>query len=420
MSTEAKVGGFTLLGLAILAVALIHLSGFSFGGPAVNSFTINFSNVNGLKVASTVRYAGVVVGSVKSITPNGYKVDVVCTVKQDVPVPEDSIFTIAADGLMGEKFVNIAPGISTKNYADGAEIDGGEEATMDGMMTSMGVLIEQMHEILSSINEITGNAELKRGLIDTAINIQRITASLARTSEGSEKNIIKLTKNVEMISARLADAADEVAKMVAETRDGGKTAENLRATVASIAMAAQRIDNMAAAMESTVTDPETQQNLKDTVRNAKEASQKMNRILGGDLTAMATVGVEAGFATPSHNHHKTAQGNIDITFGGKKSFVQFRDEGIGSEDKFSAQFGKRIGRLTARGGLIRDHFGIGVDYDADDRWRFSADAYDANDFRLRLGTRYRVAKKTYIFANVDDVTNHQKDRTSYVGVRQEF
>lgn len=420
MSTEAKVGGFTLLGLAVLAAALIHLSGFSFGGPAVNSFTINFSNVNGLKVASTVRYAGVVVGSVKSITPNGYKVDVVCTVKQDVPVPDDSIFTIAADGLMGEKFINIAPGISTKNYADGAEIDGGEEATMDGMMTSMGGLIEQMHDILSSINEITGNAELKRGLIDTAINIQRVTASLARTAEGSEKNLVKLSRNMEMISARLADASDEVAKMVAETRDGGKTAENLRATVASIAMAAQRIDNMAAAMESTVTDPETQQNLKDTVRNAKEASAKMNRLMGGDISAMGTIGIEAGFASPRHNNHKRAQGNIDITFGGKKSFVQFRDEGIGNEDKFSAQFGKHFGSLTARGGLIRDHFGIGVDYDANKNLRFSADAYDVNDLRLRLGARYRVAKKTYIFANVDDVTNHKKDRTSYFGLRQEF
>ena len=419
MSTEAKVGGFTLLGLVILAVSLIHLSGFSFGGPAVNTFTVSFSNVNGLKVASSVRYAGVVVGAVKNITPNGNKVDVKCTVKKDIPVPEDSLITIAADGLMGEKFVNIAPGVSTHNYPDGAMIDGGEEATMDGMMTQMGGIIAQMHDILASINEITGNAELKAGLIDTAVNIQRVTASLARVSERNEKNIIKLVANMELISSRLADASDEVAKMVEETRDGGRTAANLRETVASIAMAAQRIDNMAAAMEGTITDPETQNNLKETVRNAKEVSRKMNNLMSGDLSSFGTVGVEAGIASP-HRNHKRAQGNIDITFGGTSSFVQFRDEEIGNDDKISVQYGKKFNNITARGGLIRDYFGLGVDYDTNKNLRFSADAYDVNDLRLRLGARFKVAKKTYIFANVDDVTNRNDDRTTYFGVRQEF
>lgn len=419
MSTEAKVGGFTLLGLVILAVSLIHLSGFSFGGPAVNTFTVSFSNVNGLKVASSVRYAGVVVGAVKNIAPNGNKVDVVCTVKKDIPVPEDSMITIAADGLMGEKFVNIAPGISTQNYPDGAMIDGGEEATMDGMMTQMGGIIEQMHDILASIHEITGNAELKAGLIDTAINIQKVTASLARVSEHNEKNIIKLVANMELISARLADASDEVSRMVAETRDGGRTAANLRETVASIAMAAQRIDNMAAAMEGTITDPETQSNLKETVRNAKEVSRKMNNIMSGNLSGLGTVGVEASISSPDRRHRRV-QGNIDLTFGGTKSFFQLRDEGIGSDDRFSMQYGKKMKNITARGGLIRDHFGIGFDYDVNKNIRFSADAYDVNEPRLWLGARYRIAQKTYIFANVDDVTNRTDERTSYFGIRQEF
>ncbi|MDO4204612.1 MAG: MlaD family protein [Selenomonadaceae bacterium] len=419
MSTEAKVGGFTLLGLAILAVALIHLSGFSFGGPAVNTYTVGFNNVTGLKVASSVRYAGVTVGTVKSITPNGPRVDVVCTVKKDIPIPVDSQLTIAADGLMGEKFVSIAPGISTQNFPDGAEIDGGEEASMDGMMNQMGGIIHQIHDILASINEITGNAELKRGLIDTAINIEKVTASLARVSERNETNIIKLVQNMEMISARLAHAADEVALMVSETRDGGKTAANLRETVASIAMAAQRIDNMAAAMEDTVTDPETQNNLKETVRNAKEVSRKMNNIMSGNLSDLGTLGVEASIASHDRKNSRV-QGNIDLTFGGEKSFFQLRDEGIGNDDRFSVQYGKKMDKVTARGGLIRDHFGIGIDYDADKKLRFSADAYDVNEPRLWLGARYRIAQKTYIFANVDDVTNRSDERTSYVGVRQEF
>lgn len=419
MSTEAKVGGFTLLGLAILTVALIHLSGFSFGGPPVNTFTVSFSNVTGLKVSSSVRYAGVDVGTVKSITPKGDKVDVVCTVKNDVPVPDDSLFIIAADGLMGERFVSIAPGSSGKVYPDGAVIEGGSEVTMDGMMTQMGGLVQQMHTILSSINEITGNAELKKGLIDTAINIQRVTGSLAKVSEQNEAHLIRLVENMEKITGRLGDAADEAARMAAEARDGGNTAAGLRETVASIAMAARRIDNMAAAMEGTIADPETQDNLKETLKNAREVSRKMNKLMSGDLAEFATIGLEVNGVAP-RREDKRIQGNIDLTLGSKDSFVQFRDEGIGNDDKFSAQYGKRYGSLTARGGLIRDYFGVGCDYDAGDRLRFSADAYDVNDLRLRLGARYRVAEKTYIFTNVDDVTKHNGNRTTYFGVRQEF
>lgn len=419
MSTEAKVGGFTLLGAVILTVALIHLSGFSFGGPPVNTFTVSFSNVTGLKVSSSVRYAGVDVGTVKSITPMGYRVNVVCTVNKDVPIPDDSLFIIAADGLMGERFISIAPGSSGNNYPDGAEIEGGSEATMDGMMAQMGGLIQQMHTILSSINEITGSAELKRGLIDTAVNIQRVTGSLARVSEQNEAHLIKLVKNMELITGRLSDAADEAARMMEEARDGGNTAAGLRETVASLAMAARRIDNMAAAMEGTVTDPETQENLKETVKNAREVSRKMNNLMGGNLAEFATIGLEVNAAAPRRDD-KRIQGNIDLTFGGKNSFVQFRDESIGNDDKFSAQYGKKYGSLTARGGLIRDYFGLGCDYDAGDRWRFSADAYDVNDLRLRLGVRYRVADKTYLFTNVDDVTKHMGNRTTYFGIRQEF
>lgn len=419
MSTEAKVGGFTLLGAAILTVALIHLSGLSFGGPPVNTFTVTFSNVTGLKVSSSVRYAGVTVGTVKSIAPKGYRVNVVCTVDKDIPVPDDSLFIIAADGLMGERFISIAPGSSGNNYPDGAVIEGGSEATMDGMMTQMGELIQQMHTILSSINEITGSAELKRGLIDTAINIQRVTGSLARVAEQNEPHLIKLVGNMELITGRLSDAADEVALMMEEARDKGKTAASLRETVASLAMAAKRIDNMASALEGTVADPETQENLKETVRNAREVSRKMNNLMGGNLADFATIGLEVNTAAPRRGD-KRIQGNIDLTFGGKGSFVQFRDENIGTNDKFSVQYGKKYGSLTARGGLIRNYFGLGCDYDAGDRWRFSADAYDANDTRLRLGVRYRVADKTYLFSNIDDVTKRIGNRTTYFGVRQEF
>ena len=78
-----------------------------------------------------------------------------------------------------------------------------------------------------------------------------------------------------------------------------------------------------------------------------------------------------------------------------------------------------MGALTARAGIIDGEVGLGLDADAGKYWRFSLDAYDLNNIRLRPRASVRVAKSTYLFGQVDDVNDDDR-RATYVGVRQEF
>ena len=57
MTTEAKVGAFTLIGLALLAYMIVHLSGFSFSGSKGYNINVLFSQANGLRPGAVVRYA---------------------------------------------------------------------------------------------------------------------------------------------------------------------------------------------------------------------------------------------------------------------------------------------------------------------------------------------------------------------------
>ena len=92
---------------------------------------------------------------------------------------------------------------------------------------------------------------------------------------------------------------------------------------------------------------------------------------------------------------------------------------IGEGNRFNLQAGQKMGALTARAGIIDGEVGLGLDADAGKYFRFSLDAYDLNNIRLRPRASVRFGKGTYLFGQVDDVNDGDR-RATYVGVRQEF
>ncbi len=109
MSTEAKVGAFTLAGIALLVSVVLLLSGLSLGGHKGYTLYAGFKQVVGIEPQSTVRLSGVPVGSVRGVANDGGGVTVTMDIKGDVKIPRGSRVTVGSSGVMGEKFVNIIP-----------------------------------------------------------------------------------------------------------------------------------------------------------------------------------------------------------------------------------------------------------------------------------------------------------------------
>ena len=109
MTTEAKVGFFTVVAVCMLTVIVVHLGNFHFGGEKTYRLEVMFEQVQGLKTGAGVRYAGVDVGTVKMVVPDGNGARVMLEVQADVNIPVRSVFSVSSDGLMGEKFISIAP-----------------------------------------------------------------------------------------------------------------------------------------------------------------------------------------------------------------------------------------------------------------------------------------------------------------------
>ena len=124
----------TIMGLVVLVVATVFMV-FAYNVSdlrIVKGYEMNarFMKIGGLNTGADVRINGIKVGTVISqkINPEDYMVDVKLSIMSDVLLPEDSVITVAGDGLMGEKFIKIEPGKSKEKLQPGSTAEQTKDA----------------------------------------------------------------------------------------------------------------------------------------------------------------------------------------------------------------------------------------------------------------------------------------------------
>lgn len=119
---ELAVGLFIIAGIVCLGYLSIKLGKMEIVGQKGYEIYGVFSNVGGLKVGSSVEIAGVNVGRVKSIALESYQANVVLNLPKGLKIQEDAIVSVKTKGLIGEKYIEIAPGGSEKIIKPGGRI----------------------------------------------------------------------------------------------------------------------------------------------------------------------------------------------------------------------------------------------------------------------------------------------------------
>ena len=126
---ELSVGLFVLLGLAAIVWFAVQAgAGVALGG---STYEVNarFTNIGGLKTGSQVLIAGVPVGRVEKIDLDSqYAAIVHMNVSRGVRLPSDTIASIKTSGLIGDKFIALAPGADSANISPGGIITDTESA----------------------------------------------------------------------------------------------------------------------------------------------------------------------------------------------------------------------------------------------------------------------------------------------------
>ncbi|VAW02721.1 Phospholipid ABC transporter substrate-binding protein MlaD [hydrothermal vent metagenome] len=118
--TETIVGLFVLIlagGFAFFASSTIG-EGRQSGAIDLRA---NFASIGGMTSGTDVRMAGVKVGTVRDISldTTTYEAQLTLSIREDVPVPEDSVAKITSDGLLGGVYISIEPGAEEDMLAAG-------------------------------------------------------------------------------------------------------------------------------------------------------------------------------------------------------------------------------------------------------------------------------------------------------------
>lgn len=428
MTTEAKVGAFTLIGILLFAAVAALLSGVSFSGEKGYTLYAGFKQVIGVEPQSVVRLSGVPVGKVKSIRNEGGGVTVTMDIQGNAKIPKGSQVTIGSSGVMGDKFVNILPAKDQGIYlGDGDYLIGQEEEGLDSLMAKAGGVLDQVQALLDSMNQVMGNPDFQQNFLQMAVNIREMTAHLdglvaamEQTMVNNQGNIGQMLTNLNRATASMDRTMRQVEAMMTNLSTVGadpQTAENLRLTLANIKDTSDRIAHMAENLDSVAGDPQTAADLKETIRNARKMSDKAGDMMG----KLETIKVKPAADILYSGAKDDWQTDFNVDIGPETgNYLSLGLDDIGEGNRGNLQVGRRGAHFGVRGGVINGDPGVGLDAYAGTRFQFSADAYDFDAPSLRLRAQYELNDAgTWLMGQWNDVNDSDK-RTAYLGIRQTF
>ncbi|MBB5014909.1 outer membrane lipid asymmetry maintenance protein MlaD [Rehaibacterium terrae] len=135
---ELAVGLFLLLSFAtLLVLAFASTNGKTGLGGGSYTVTARFSNIGELRVRAPVKIGGVTVGEISRIQLDPQTFEAVLTLKIDSAysdIPVDTSAAVFTSGLLGERYVALAPGGDPEPLRDGDEI----------VLTQSAVVLEQL------------------------------------------------------------------------------------------------------------------------------------------------------------------------------------------------------------------------------------------------------------------------------------
>lgn len=265
------VGVVVLAALALLLVTLGIVTGRA--GEAAR-YHVHYDNITGLGDGAPVFYEGFRIGQVAGIEPDrsvgGVRYRVELAVREDWPIPDDSVAQLVSSGLLADVSVGIREGVSETMLAPDSEIAGVEGADLFSAMNNLAgeltiltrerirPLVDSLSVRLDSISGTIddGAPELMRQASELLTRLNRSATALESTLGPENRAAIEdVLANVRTVSADLKDTQqradtllDSLNSAVDENRpEIRQSMVDLQHTVATVA---QRIEAITHHLES--------------------------------------------------------------------------------------------------------------------------------------------------------------------------
>ena len=190
---------FTLVGLFIAGTAVVVRE--SFFRP--KTITAYFTSATAIYPGDEVRVAGVRVGTIESIEPDGAHARMRLSVDRDVPIPADAKAVIVAQNLVSARYVQLAPAYETS----GPTLP--DDAVIGVDRTAVPVEWDEVKEQLTRLATELGPS----GDISTT-SVGRFIDSAANAMHGNDDKLHETITQLSQVGRILADGSGNIVDVI--------------------------------------------------------------------------------------------------------------------------------------------------------------------------------------------------------------
>ena len=455
--------------IIVAAVALLIRAGVPTVNVAGSFRTYaKFRDGSRLASGSPVVIAGVRVGVITKLTVEGQLARIDMELQDGLGLPADSFATRRADSLFGDSYIEIIPDGGPAGGASGASgsgslrllesgepiihvVEGGStDAVLRGIASALPRIdnaLEVMHDTaikgrkwvsgpvndrLDRTDEWLAQGNIERPVATAGRAVARLDDATARAADAVASAVPEVPRTLDRVDhaidgarIRMHNVKDSLVSGLHDTREGLDRLDPQIAQAGEVMAAIDEGhgDDWRGTLGHLINDPELGNTLADVTEAGRDAVAGLNRFrtwLGLRVEYDVFSRQVRFYATAELNARNDKFYLIEVERGplgslpndslsdvvGSTSFE--RQQVIHYDPRFTAQFGKRLGMFSVRGGIKDSTFGLGGDaLMLDGRLKLSADLYGSFQPtpRLKIAAALAVFRSVYVHAGVDDALN---------------
>jgi phospholipid/cholesterol/gamma-HCH transport system substrate-binding protein len=271
-----KLGMFVIIGLVVFAGTVYYVGKQNNLFGSTFHLTAQFKSAGGLKEGNNIRFSGINIGTVNTITLKDSVVIVDMVIRKKIQefIKTDATAIVGSDGLMGDKVLTINSGSFSKTHVkDGDRILTEKAIDMNDIMASLQTSVDNAGIITAQLAAFTYKMNNGGGILSKVMSDETFANSLQSTLANLQTTSKQFSKF--SMAMNSGDGALALVNDQAFSNEIRKTVSNLQNTTDQFALFSTKMNDENGTL-SRLTDKKIGITLDSTMYNIQQATKKLD------------------------------------------------------------------------------------------------------------------------------------------------
>ena len=445
-----KVGVLASVVFVLLGVVSMKVS----TGPGLfssgNRYWFILEDADGLIPNSNVKMAGISVGIIEAIDLYGGQAKVRLHLVKNVPLTKASYIELRADGILGNKHVEIVAGdLSAPPLPGGSQIlEAKDRGSLESLLNDIGRFSKSLDNVAQTLNNALTKGDRSTPLGRMMLNLEDTLAEIKLMTKENRGAVGDIVQNLQEITQEVNDLINDKTEkgLAANWEKFSGSLTRLHASVGHIESITGKVSRGEGTVGRLLNDEDTVEKLNQTLekissfvgdasdiqmgfdyhteylyQNSKDYKHYIGIYLkpGMDRSYQFALVQDPEGVSRTEDIVETTPGGKDPKEGDTTERENFRKKTtFKDKNKITATFAKHFYNFTVRGGLLENSGGVGLDYELlPKKLRFSMEFSRFEDTYAKAYAQYDFFKGLYVVGGVDNFLAEKKiDRNSFMGL----